>query len=240
MVCQPLPQQQFEIDTGAVTVNPVSAYMYMYDQIPDGPLLTSTRVLRGPAGHVLRVCGVFKGKLRNGHTEAEQEIYVVQGLHKALLGRPAIESLHVVAQVAPITTHKCEVVAQYPHLFKGLGCLQGAYHIKLKGDSRPLAFTTPRRVPIPLRPKMKAELERMETLGVISKVEEPTDWCKGMAKADRRVRICVDLTKLNESVQHEQHILPSVEETLAQLGEATLFSKLDANSGFWQIELSRD
>ena len=38
--------KEFKIDTGAdVTVIPVSAY----DQIRDGPLLTSTRVLRGPA-----------------------------------------------------------------------------------------------------------------------------------------------------------------------------------------------
>ena len=83
----------------------------------------------------------------------------------------------------------------------------------------------------------------METLGVISKVEEPTDWCAGMVvvpKADGGVRICVDLTKLNESVQREHHILPSVEETWAQLGGATPFSKLDANSGFWQIKLSRE
>ena len=38
----------------------------------------------------------------------------------------------------------------------------------------------------------------------------------------------------------ERHILPSVEQTLAQIGAARIFSKLDANSGFWQVELSRD
>jgi len=54
------------------------------------------------------------------------------------------------------------------------------------------------------------------------------------------VRICVDLTKLNESVCREHHILPSVEQTLAQIGGAKFFSKLDANSGFWQVELARE
>ena len=43
--------------------------------------------------------------------------------------------------------------------------------------------------------------------------------------------------KLNPSVRREFHILPSVEDTLAQLGEGNYFSKLDANSGFWQVEL---
>ena len=34
--------------------------------------------------------------------------------------------------------------------------------------------------------------------------------------------------------------MPSVEQTLAQIGAARIFSKLDANSGFWQVEFSRD
>ena len=57
-------------------------------------------------------------------------------------------------------------------------------------------------------------------------------------KPNGTVRICVDLTKLNESVQRERLILPSVEQTLAQINGAKYFSKLDANSGFWQIQLS--
>ena len=35
----------------------------------------------------------------------------------------------------------------------------------------------------------------------------------------------------------ERHMLPSVDHTLAQLTGATIFSKLDVNSGFWQIKL---
>ena len=80
----------------------------------------------------------------------------------------------------------------------------------------------------------------MERLGVITKINEPTDWCAGMVvvpKQNGKVRICVDLTKLNESVCRERHILPSVEQTLAQIGGAKHFSKLDSNSGYWQIPL---
>ena len=36
----------------------------------------------------------------------------------------------------------------------------------------------------------------------------------------------------------ECHILPSVEQTLAKLQGAKVFTKSDANSGFWQIKLS--
>ena len=129
----------------------------------------------------------------------------------------------------------------FPQLFQGLGKLQGQYHIKLKDNAQPFALTVPRRVAIPLLPKVKEELERMEAMGVISKVDEPTDWCAGLVvvpKSNGQVRICVDLTKLNKSVCQERHLLPSVEQILAQLEGAKVFSKLDANSGFWQIELA--
>ena len=52
------------------------------------------------------------------------------------------------------------------------------------------------------------------------------------------MRICVDLTKLNESVMREKHDLPSVDQTLGRLAGAKMFTKLDANSGFWQIPLA--
>ena len=48
----------------------------------------------------------------------------------------------------------------------------------------------------------------------------------------------MDLKPLNQNVLREVHPIPKVDETLAQLSGATLFSKLDANSGFWQIPLA--
>ena len=57
-------------------------------------------------------------------------------------------------------------------------------------------------------------------------------------KPNGTVRICLDLTKLNQSVCKECHILSPVEQVLAQIGNAKILSKLDANSGFWQTELA--
>ena len=65
----------------------------------------------------------------------------------------------------------------FPNLFKGLGKLEGSYHIKLRNDAKPY---TPRRIALPLLPKVEAELQRMEALQVIFKIEEPTEWCSPM------------------------------------------------------------
>ena len=78
-------------------------------------------------------------------------------------------------------------------------------------------------------------------MNVISRVHEPTDRCTLMvvtSKASGEVGICVDLTKLNQSIKRESRPLLSVDFTLGKLGGSKVFSKIDANSGFWQRKLS--
>ena len=58
-------------------------------------------------------------------------------------------------------------------------------------------------MPLPLRQKVQDELARMESLGIISKIDTPTPWFAAMVvvpKKDKTVRICVDLKPLNTSV----------------------------------------
>ena len=77
------------------------------------------------------------------------------------------------------------------------------YIIKPKPDAKPYALFTPRHIPIPLRSKVRNELNRMEKLDVNSKVETSTPWCAGMVvvpKSSGEVRICLDLKFLDESV----------------------------------------
>ena len=52
------------------------------------------------------------------------------------------------------------------------------------------------------------------------------------------VRICVDLKHLNQSVLHEVHHIPDVDETLAQMAGLKLLSKMDTNGGLWLIDQS--
>ena len=61
-----------------------------------------------------------------------------------------------------------------------------------------------------------------------------------MPKSSGQVRICIDFTKLNMSVKRENFPLPSVEESLSKLANAVVFSKLDANSSFWQTNLATE
>ena len=78
---------------------------------------------------------------------------------------------------------------------------------------------------------------------VISKVEEPTMWCAGMVpvpKKNEKIRICINMKRLNESMLREVYPLPQVDDALAQLTGARIFSKLDARSGFRQNPLAEE
>lgn len=191
---------------------------------------------------MLSVLGVAKETLRSGNRTTTEDIYVMKDLHTALLGRPAIEQLRLVCRVDSITMES--VKQRCPKLCSGLGLVRKPYSIKLKPDAVPFSLHTPRRVPLPLMRKVEEELDRMEKMGVITKIEESTDWCAGMVVVPKKVqddvRIYVDYTKMSDAVCREKFILPSVEHTLGMLAGATIFSKLDANMGFWQTPLTSD
>jgi len=81
----------------------------------------------------------------------------------------------------------------------------------------------------------------MESLKVISRIDGLSKWCAGMVvvpKSSGKVRICIDMKLLNENVITEFRPLSAVNETLVQLSGAKIFTKLDANLGFWQIPLA--
>ena len=235
----------FKLDTGAeVTAMCEGTYRELIDT---PPLYTPRQTLCGPSRKPLPVLGQCKLSLSSRGRSSCQQVFIIRGLRSNLLGLPAIKALNLatrldetVSQSAPPLSERY-IHDRFKKVFQGLGNLGEEFEIKLKTGATPFALFTPRRVALPLRKKVEAELKRMERMGVISKVDAPTPWCAGMVVAPKKsgsVRICVDLKPLNQSVLREVHPLPRVEDTLAQLTGARVFSKLDANSGFWQIPLS--
>lgn len=227
----------FKIDTGAdETVVPAELFTHLFPTINLQP---ARRRLQGPDGKSLAICGMAAMNMTFAGVNSRENVYVLQGLRTPLLGKPAIERLGVLSQVNVVK--KLEPESDFPQVFQGLGTFKDEYDLKLNPEAKPFALSSPRRVPLPLFEKTRQELERMQELGAISPVTEPTTWCAPMVvvpKPSGAVRICVDFTELNRYVQREWHPIPAVEYTIGMLRGATMFSKLDANSGFWQIPLS--
>ncbi len=134
---------------------------------------------------------------------------------------------------------KHDLQRAYPDRFSGSGKFPGTCHISLKDDAEP-RIHPPRKYPIHLRDELKAELDRMETLNVISKVTQATDWVSSLAfsrKANGNLRVCLDPKDLNRATKRTYHKTPTLEEITHQFNGATVFSKLDARHGYWSIVL---
>ncbi|KAJ8405712.1 hypothetical protein AAFF_G00316920 [Aldrovandia affinis] len=231
-----------KIDTRAdVTTVPET----LYTQGQFSKLERATLVLKGPGRVPLKVKGKFTATLSKRNKTTKEDVYVMEGLSTPLLSRPAAKALQLVARLEDVSLDSKETIKQeFPKLFSGLSKMEGEYNIVLKPAGGKAFLPLKAQAHLPLLPKIKDELHRMEKQGVISKVEEPTEWCAPMMvvpkSAGRGVRICTDLTELNKSVMRERQPLPMVENTLGQLAGAQVFSKLDANAGFWQIPLAKE
>ena len=220
----------FKIDTGSEVTAGNSQHL------GQPTLNTPDRKLFGPSTQPLKVLGLFKGNISHKGRGLTTNNICDKGTHNKSATSYHCPTTYLCLQTVQT---KADILQQFPKVFKGLG---EEFEIKLQPDAQPFALTTPHNIALPLRPKVAQELARMEAMGVISKVNEPTPWCAGMVvvpKKSGNVRICVDLKSLNKSILHEVHPLPKVDETLAQLSGAKVFTKLDANSGFWQIPLSK-
>ena len=100
-----------------------------------------------------------------------------------------------------------------------------------------------RKVTVAIREKVKAELDRMEKLNVISKVDEPTKWVNSMVvvlKPNGVVRIFLDPRDLNKAINREHYKMITLEEVTSQLSGAQYFTVLDATSGYWAMPLSKE
>ena len=56
-------------------------------------------------------------------------------------------------------------------------------------------------------------------------------------KPDRLLRFCIDYRKLNYITKKDQYLLPLINETLAWIRQAKLFTKLDIWQAFYQIQI---
>ena len=164
----------------------------------------------------------------------------------SLLGDKSCEDLGLVKRVYRINTAVNElndsvdaIVKNYAEVFRGLGSLPFTYKIQLKENAQPVVHAA-RRVPAPLKTRLKKELDRMTTMGVIKKIEEPTDWVNSMVcvkKKNGDLRLCMDPQDLNDNVKREHYQIPKREEIIREMAGARYFSKLDASQGFWQLKL---
>ena len=187
--------------------------------LKNSPLIQKTnKKIFAPGKTKIYVVSQFQATLTTEHIKTKQTLFIVGNLQEPLLGRPAIEAFHLLERVNTLQSQggsdQNSVKNEFPKLFKGLGKLKSIYKITMENHTKPFSIATPRRLPLPMGQKVEEELKCMEEEDVMCPIKNPTEWCTPIVvvpKSNGKVRICIDLTKLNESIQHENFRLPSTD-----------------------------
>jgi hypothetical protein len=91
-----------------------------------------------------------------------------------------------------------------------------------------------------MRGAKQKEVDRMLAMGVIE--PSTSEWASPVvlvSKPDGSLRFCVDCQTLNVVTEKDVYPLPGMDDCLDSLVDAKIFSTLHANSGHWEILVSR-
>ena len=214
---------KMELDTGsAVSVLPYKQYKEHFCHVKLGKSVVTLKTYTGqkitPKGEMK--CNVkFKGQ------EKKLTLQVVETPRPALFGRDwlskiqlnwsEIKDLKLSKTPEGIMQRKVEqLLQQYESVFsEGVGTLKShKADLKVEEGCQP-SFHKPRQVPYALRPKVEAELTRLEKDGILSKVEY-SEWATPIVTVVKRngsVRVCGDFkVSVNPVLLAEQYPLPHI------------------------------
>jgi hypothetical protein len=98
----------------------------------------------------------------------------------------------------------------------------------------------PYPVPQSQEAKLKAEIERLVSYGVLQKVNS-SEWASSMftfAKKDQTLRSIADLREVNKRIRRKPSTIPRIQELLHKLKGFQHVTSLDLNMGYYHIRLT--
>ena len=121
-----------------------------------------------------------------------------------------------------------------------LGTFTDIEHSIDTGTARPIKQRM-RRTPACFADEEEAHLKKMLDAGVIK--ESVSEWASApvlIRKRDKSFRWCIHYRALNSVTVKDTFPLPLVDDCLDTLAGNTWFSKLDANSAYWQVKIKEE
>ena len=169
---------------------------------------------------------------------------------KPILGLKAVQGMQLMTineeNIARISADKKpqepsaeDIIKTYKDVFEGEGKLKGKLHLETDPRIAPVKMPC-RKWPIAVQEKVMDELERLEKLDVVTKVDTPTEWISSLVVATKnngQIRLCIDPKPLNKALRRNDYPMPTVDDVLPLLQDAKYFTHLDARNGFWHVEL---
>jgi len=135
---------------------------------------------------------------------------------------------------------KAIVMDAFKDVHTGLGTLGPPLHICMNPNVTQIQ-AQPHRCPVAKEVKASDATRDLEKQGILNKVTEPTAWIFNSVyreKLDGSIRVCIDPSQtINKAIDVPKYPIPTVDELLPKLNNAKIFSCVDVNKGFTNIEL---
>ena len=242
---------QMELDTGsAVSVLLLSKYNTTFKS---SKLHPTTTVLKTYTGERIQPVGVLNVQVKYEEEMQKLNLYVVETKGPSLFGRDWLEkitldwkAINTLATTPPRkpSTRLQELLDKYRDVFEeDIGLLKTTKaKLNLKENSQP-KFCKARQVPYALRPKVEAELTKLQNDGILTKVDW-SEWATPVVpviKKNGNVRLCGDFKQTINPVLHvQQYPLPRIDDIFASLGGGQKFSKIDLRQAYLQMEMEEE
>ncbi|PFX25280.1 Uncharacterized protein K02A2.6 [Stylophora pistillata] len=236
-----------ELDTGAsVTIIPKSIWT---DVLASKPVELTDVKLRSYSGHEIPVIGEARVQVAYRDQEAVLPLVITGNDGPVLMGHDKLSVLKLdwrqIKQISLESVNKLDLLrTKYSSLFDGnLGTIKGVTaHLKLNENAVP-QFFKPRAVLFALKEKIADELQRLEKIGVLEKVDF-LDWATPivpMLKPDGSVQISGDYkVMINPVLDVPEHPMPTADYLFTQLNGGEKFTKLDLSSAYQQVLLDEE
>ena len=114
-----------------------------------------------------------------------------------------------------------------------------ARRIALKPNSRPIR-QQPYRAGPKSREILDQHIQKQLEMGVIER--STSEWVSPIVlapKPDGTLLLCVDYRRLNAMTIPDTYPIPRMDDCIDSLGDAKIFTTLDANCGYWQLNVDK-
>jgi len=126
-----------------------------------------------------------------------------------------------------------------PQLLKKLPPRRAIDHrIELVPGTKPSSQAPYRMLPMELA-KLRKQLEELIDAGFVRPSKAPYGaLVLFQNKADGSLRMCMDYRALNKVTIKNKYLVPLIQDLMDRLSGASIFTKLDLRSGYWQVQVA--
>ena len=199
---------KFQLDSGA-TCNLLPA-KYLEDRNELTPTRKQLTMYNDTMIKPLGMCKMEVHNPKNARSYHVEFVVVDNDRAVPILGNQTMQQMDLIRvqqhNVMSVNTSQAcftaeQLLKDYPDV------LEGQYTLEVIDGATPVVHP-PRRVPVALKGKLKEELDRLQSLGIIEQDTEPTPWVSSLVtvlKPNGQLRVCIDPKDLNRVLPDPDH-----------------------------------